>query len=142
MRKRPLGLRIAFGLLLLAFTGRVAAQVMQFVAPVEWLPEYAHWHSSLLPYPVLLFFQVLIIAGSVWFLIKLGNGRFIPRRRRGRTLLILGSVYLTGAVLRLVLGQTIYKGNFFFDSPIPASFHIVLALMVLIWATAHRRIVL
>jgi hypothetical protein len=137
--QKPVWTFMAYGLLLLAFVGRVSAQLLQYLAPVAWLPSYNHWHSSLLPYGVLLFFQCLIIAGSAWFLIKCLTGRFHPVAGRGKGLRILGVIYLTGAILRLVLGQTLFKGNFFFDSPIPAAFHIVLALMVLIWAGQHLR---
>ncbi len=128
-----------FAALLLAFCGRVAAQLLQKFAPVAWLPGFEHWQSGLLPYAALVFFQALIILGCVTFLLKIASGTLLRRPARGKILLILGSVYFTGAVLRLALSQTGWLDSHFFKSPIAATFHVVLALMVLIWSGFHRR---
>ncbi len=132
-------LTAAFAILLGAFVCRVVMQAVQAVGYVPWLPAFERWQSGLLPYPVLLLSQVAIIAGSLSFLAKVGKGTLTRRRKLGQVLACLGGLYLAFDILRLVLGATLLGGHSFFDNPIPASFHVVLALMVLIWAGFHLK---
>lgn len=132
-------LAAAFAILLGAFVCRVVMQAVQAVGSVPWLPAFERWQSGLLPYPVLLLSQVAIIAGSLSFLAKAGKGTLTRRRKFGQVLACLGGLYLAFDIFRLVLGATLLSGHRFFDNPIPASFHVVLALMVLIWAGFHLK---
>ena len=53
---------LILALLALAFLGRVAGQaVVALVAPA-WLPPMEEWYSGLIPYPVLLPIQGVILA--------------------------------------------------------------------------------
>jgi hypothetical protein len=132
-------LTVAFAILLGAFICRVLMQGAQAVSHVPWLPAFARWQSGLLPYPILLLSQVAIIAGSLSFLAKVRKGTLSRRRQLGQILACLGGLYLAFDILRLVLGATILSGHRFFDNPIPAGFHVVLALMMLIWAGFHLK---
>lgn len=132
-------LSTGFAVLLAAFVTRVLMQLVQAVGHVPGLPAFERWQSGLLPYPALLIFQVVIVAGALSFLFKVHGNRLVRHRRRGKALLVLGILYLTFDIVRLVLGATVFRGHRFFDNPIPASFHVVLALMVLIWAIFHLK---
>ncbi|MBT8004237.1 MAG: hypothetical protein HN578_15100, partial [Rhodospirillales bacterium] len=43
------------------FVFRVLAQFLQFVYPVDFLPPFENWHGEVLPYPVLVGFQIAIV---------------------------------------------------------------------------------
>ena len=46
--------------------------------------------------------------------------------------LIIGAGYLIGMLLRLSLGYTFFADNYWFNSPLPTLFHMVLATFVLV----------
>ena len=59
---------------------RVAAQLIQAVTEVSWLPAFSAWQSGALPYPALLVSQLLIIAVQVELIRRSVKGRFAPSR--------------------------------------------------------------
>ncbi|CAL4867341.1 hypothetical protein MMA231_01594 [Asticcacaulis sp. MM231] len=132
-------LSVFFAIFLAAFFARVAIQLVQKFSSIGWLPPFERWQSGLLPYPVLLAAQIAILAGSLSFLMKIMQGKLVRHYLRGRVLRILGWLYLAFDIVRIVLGATVLRDSHFFNNPIPATFHVVLALMVLIWAGFHLR---
>lgn len=139
MQKSESRATMVYAGLLLAFCGRVLGQWLQTVTTIRWLPPFEAWQSGLLPYPVLLIFQMAIIAACLSFLWKIMTGRLKRLPGRGAWLRIAGWVYMAVAIARLVLGLTLIHGLAFFDHKVPATFHLVLAAMVMIWAGFHRR---
>jgi hypothetical protein len=119
-------------LLLLLFVLRVAGQALVAFFRVTWLPPMEPWHSGLMPYPVLLASQILIIALLTWICVDFTRGRgFFVRRRRFFAVhwLWFGWIYL-GAML----------ARFFIQGPtIPVFFHWVLAAFVILVGLWHRR---
>ena len=121
------------------FLLRVLGQLIQVLYPVGFLPSLESWQGSSIPYGVLLGIQLAIIALVLLIARRIHLGRVIPNRRIGAILLILGAVYFTVMLARLVLGLTVLSGHPWFAKPIPAFFHLVLAGMVLTIGHYHWR---
>lgn len=122
------GLTLLFGL-------RILAQPLSRIMPG--LPEFDAWHGSVLPYSALLFFQLAIAATMVVVNLLLVRGDLVPRPRLGHWLSLMGMLYFTSMLLRLVLGQTLYSGSSWIDRPLPTLFHLVLASWPLLIAHYH-----
>ena len=103
------------------FGARVVGQALVAFFDVTWLPAMEAWYSGLLPYPVLLPIQLVIllvqvvIDRDVWR----GRGFFVrPRPRAGRALRWFACVYALAMIVRYVVLRS---------HPIPIVFHWVLA---------------
>jgi len=103
------------------FGARVVGQALVAFLDVAWLPAMDTWSSGLLPYPVLLPIQIVIllvqaaIDRDVWR----GEGFFArPRLRAGDALRWSACVYALAMVVRYVVTRS---------HPIPIVFHWVLA---------------
>jgi hypothetical protein len=125
--------------LLIAFLGRVIAQLIQLVAPTDLLPEFSAWQSGALPYALLLASQVVIIAVSLWLIARLWTGSLRRRPRLGLACLVFGAIYFAFMFFRLIAGLTFLAGAPFFGAILPAIFHLVLATMLLITGRQLRR---
>lgn len=124
------GLTLLFGL-------RILAQPLSRAVPE--LPGFDAWHGGVLPYPALLLAQLAIAAAMVVVNLRVARGILVPRPRVGRWLAWLGTLYFTGMLLRLVLGQTLYPSSTWLDRPLPTLFHLVLAAWLLLLARYHLR---
>ena len=134
--QRSLGITAILWVLLGLFCVRVAAQLIQALAPVSLLPAFQAWHSPALPYPLLVATQVVIITVYAWIACGIQAGRTQPDRRLGRWLLGLGGVYFAFMLVRLVLGTTLLQETWF-DALIPSGFHLVLAALLLVVGSFH-----
>ena len=126
-------------LLLALFVIRVLAQPLSLIIDTPLLPRFESWHSGVLPYPVLVTAQVLIIAWFARTAWRFGKGDVLPSRRRGVVFLAFGSVYFLFMLARLVLGLTIMRDSRWFTSYLPTAFHLVLASWLLIYGQFHFR---
>ena len=115
-----------------AFLVRVAGQFIQVVAPVEFLPPLDRWQGSNLPYPVLFAAQVGMLALIAWVYLRMAAGRSVMARRMAVPVIALGAIYAGVMTVRLILGFTAMADIRWFASPIPTSFHLVLAAAVLV----------
>jgi ornithine lipid hydroxylase len=122
----------------LAFAGRVVAQLVQRVVDVPWLPSYERWHSGALPYGVLLACQLAIVVGMMRVADAVARGHELVRSGRGRGLAVFGHLYLWAMVLRLFAGLTIASGHPWLDAPLPTTFHLLLAMFVIVWSASER----
>lgn len=122
------------------FALRVAGQAIQHWEPLAFLPDFARFQGSNLPYGVLLASQLLILLAMLWTAQRVGRGRMQAQAGVGRVLLWLGGFYLAGSVLRIVLGVTMSDAPDWFTHWIPAIFHLVLAGFVLTMAAFHLQI--
>lgn len=122
--------------LLWALTGlfalRIVAQPLSLVVPA--LPTFDAWHGSTMPYPLLLAFQLVILAIMIGVNRKPLHSATRPKLKR--TLILLGQIYFVGMLVRLVLGQVLDPAPDWFNRPLPTLFHLVLATWLLI--TARR----
>jgi hypothetical protein len=125
--------------LLALFAIRVIAQPLSLLVQTPLLPPFASWYSGVVPYPLLLVAQIVILivltAG-----IRGTDRRAASWSRRTVVLFgVFGALYFVTMALRLVLGTTILQAHPWFGRTIPAFFHLVLASYVLVYADFHIR---
>jgi hypothetical protein len=129
-------------LLAALFTLRVVAQPAALVIDNGGnglLPHFEAWHGGVLPYPLLLAAQLLILAWLVRQARHFLIGEVTPNRRVGIGALAFGTVYFVAMFLRVILGLTVLRGHRWFGAPLPALFHLVLASYVLLYGHFHAR---
>jgi len=120
-------------ILLSLFALRVLGQLLVVAGLAPFLPPMDDWQSGLLPYPLLLASQILILAilATVCVQFSRGEGYFVrPHAWLATPLWIVGWIYGIGMVVRYALLRR---------DAIPVVFHIVLASFLLVVASYHRR---
>lgn len=128
-------------LLLALFVLRVCGQLIVANFDVRFLPPMQQWQSGLLPYPVLVFFQVLIIAlyGRICYEFNTGSGFFVqPNARLSKVLTVFGSLYFVAMIARYVVRMTMFPEARWLDGTLPIFFHLVLAGFILTVARYQR----
>ena len=130
---------IWFLVLLLLFCFRVAAQLIQVLYPVDFLPSFEAWHSRTMPYWLLVIFQFVIILACINVVIRFIRGRVNPNHKVGRIYLGLGFVYFSMMLFRLVAGLTFVTNHSWFSARIPTFFHLVLASFLLLLGSFHYK---
>lgn len=125
------------GGLTLLFAVRVVAQLLQRFFDLTFLPPFEAWHGGLLPYWLLLSAQIVLLGMMIGVVRRVARNRLDAARGKAVALLALGSLYLATMSFRLVAGQTFLGDNVWFAAPLPASFHIVLALFVILLGHYH-----
>lgn len=116
--------------LTLLFLARVLGQVLVACLDIPFLPPMSAWYSGLLPYPVLLPAQVLIllVQGKIDADAWRGRGLFaFPRPRAGRVLTWLAWAYAAAMLVRYAITRS---------HLIPVAFHLVLAGHLLVLGRA------
>jgi hypothetical protein len=112
---------VILGVLTAAFGARVSGQALVAFLGVPWLPPMDAWFSELLPYPVLLPVQLIILTALAWIDHDLWRGRGFfagARPGAGRALQWFACVYALSMLVRLAITRS---------HPIPIVFHWVLA---------------
>lgn len=127
------------GGLLLLFALRVLGQWVQSIHPLPVLPDFDRWMSGALPYPLLLVCQLFILVALSSIIIRWYCQSVRPSLAWGRLLGILGSLYFAVMFIRLVVGVLFESAPAWFDYPIPAFFHLVLAAFPLVMSRYHLR---
>ena len=113
-----------------AFFLRVLGQVLVAFFQVNLLRPMAEWYSGLLPHPVLLPIQllILVVQAKVFLDIWRYSDFFAIRRpRAGKVPCWFSDVYFAGMVLRYVLTMSIHPERRWFRGTIPVFFHWILA---------------
>ena len=131
-----------FWLLLGLFCLRVLGQLLVATLGVGFLPPMEEWFSGLVPYPRLLFSQIVIIMllGAVCMQFQRGQGWFVrPRRWLATLLLSTGTLYLSVMMIRYIVRMSLYAPERWTGGSIPIFFHWVLASFVLILGYYHFR---
>ena len=133
---------LLLGALAFAFLLRVAGQVLVAFFRVDFLPPMPAWYSGLIPYPLLLPMQVLILivqAKVSWELWR-SSGFFAVRRpAAGRFLCWFSYIYFAVMVLRYILTMSFYAERRWLGGTIPIFFHWVLAAYLFVLGRFMRR---
>jgi hypothetical protein len=124
----------------LLFFLRVLGQALVARFDVTWLPAMEHWYSGLIPYPILLTIQLLMlivmvkITRDIW----LGSGFFaLVRPSWSRLLIFVSAIYAAVMALRYALTMAFYPEMRWFGGTIPIFFHFVLAGFVYVVGRFH-----
>lgn len=112
--------------LTLLFLLRVTAQFLQWAAPVTSLPAFDAFHGNVLPYQLLLASQAAILALMVFINRAVFSG-WRPNRTARKCLLAIGGLYFLVMLFRWLAGAFEWSSHEWFNRPIPAFFHLVLA---------------
>lgn len=124
------------------FFGRVLGQIVAELTAPAWLPSVEHWQSGLLPYPVLLAAQILILMfmtlvtydtfrrNGVWYVHKWKTKRILSR---------VAYLYMAAMALRYALTMALLPELRWFGHTIPIAFHFVLASYILILGLPAQR---
>ncbi len=121
------------------FAGRVLGQALQARAPQSWLPPFAAFQGSGLPYPLLLSSQLAILAGMAAGAWRVHHGVLRERPELARWLRGFFVLYMTGSVARILVGLTVPDAPRWFSTWIPAIFHLVLAGYVGVLAECYAK---
>ena len=114
------------------FLLRVLAQLLQAVQPISFLPPFQAWHGAVLPYPLLVISQVFIILVLATIVMRVKTDAINPSRWKYRACFTLGGIYFTFMAFRLIAGLTFLGEHPWFSKHLPAFFHVVLAIFVLL----------
>ena len=115
---------------------RVLGQALVAFFSVSWLPAVQQWFSGLIPYPVLLTIQIVMmvcmakISMDIW----LGTGSFAtPRPSYAQFLIAFSAIYAGAMTLRYVLTMIYRPEMRWLGGTIPIFFHFVLAAFLFTW---------
>jgi hypothetical protein len=112
------------------FLLRVLGQVYVGLYAPAWLPSWPEWYSGLLPYPLLLPAQILLLMGMtvISYDNTRGAGRFhVESDRVRRRLRWIAAIYAAIMALRYVLTMALAPEMRWLHGTIPIAFHFVLA---------------
>jgi hypothetical protein len=124
------------------FFGRVVAQIQVLLLEPEWLPPMQAWYSGVLPYPILLPAQIvlLMLMSLVTYDHVRGRGFFWPSRRAIRIgLRAFAILYAAAMALRLLVSMSLPPHDLLDAGVIPIVFHWVLASFVWLVSIAPPR---
>lgn len=138
----PLMYPLTLWILAFLFFLRVMGQVLVVFFNVSFLPPMNEWYSGLIPYPILLPIQLVIIL----LLVKInldfsrGQGFFVSLRPiAGRRLCWLSYVYATSMIVRYIVTMALYPDRRWFGGTIPIVFHFVLAAYIFTLGRYHAQ---
>ena len=129
--------------LLFLFCLRVAGQALVAAFAVPFLPPMQQWYSGVMPYPILLPVQILIIVllAKVATDFTRRRGFFVvPRRTMGRFLEWFSYLYWAGMAVRYVVSMALHPERRWFGGTIPIFFHCVLATFLFVVGRYHTRL--
>ena len=134
-----------YGLYLWLFTvllfGRVLGQLVVARFAPRWLPPFEQWQSGLLPYPVLLVGQAIVLTLMIWISADFSRGAGFwvqPRPRLGLAALVWSYLYFGAMIARYVVRMTRRPDQRWLGGTIPIIFHSVVAAFQWTFGTYHR----
>jgi len=118
-----------------AFAARVFGQLESLLVQPAWLPDMEAWYSGLMPYPLLLPAQIVVLmamAAVAWNR-RVRTGCFARANPRGAgALRIFAGLYFVVMAVRLGVNIIDNGVDFWRAGAIPVAFHWVLALFILV----------
>jgi uncharacterized protein len=120
---------------------RVVGQIVVVLRAPSWLPPMEQWQSGLLPYPMLLAAQIVVLTIMVEISVNViqGRGIFIDPRRpeMGRAIVWFSYVYFAGMVVRYIIRMTRRPDQRWFGGTIPIIFHSFVAAFLFTYGQYH-----
>lgn len=127
-------------LLTVLLFARVMGQLVVVLFAPRWLPPMVQWQSGLLPYPVLLASQVVVLTFMVLITrdFARGDGFFVqPHPRGGQFSVWFGTVYFAGMILRYIARMKRHPDQRWAGGTIPIIFHSFMAAFLWTWGRFH-----
>jgi uncharacterized protein len=128
--------------LTLLFFLRVLGQVLVAFFAVPWLPPMGEWFSGLIPYPILLAIQLVMLAAMIKMSADIWRGRgffAVPRPSWSTFLIAFSALYAGSMAARYVLTMILRPEMRWYGGAIPIFFHFVLAGFIYTWGRFHSR---
>lgn len=119
---------------------RVVGQLVVAWSAPRWLPPMEQWQSGLLPYPVLLAGQVVVLTLMVWISIDFSRGAGVwiePRPRLGLAARLWSALYCAAMIARYIIRMVRRPDQRWLGGTIPIVFHIVVAAFQWTFGTYH-----
>jgi hypothetical protein len=114
--------KVLLTILLALFLLRVLGQLLVVLFAPAWLPPMEAWYSGLLPYPLLLPAQILIVGLMVYMIRR-------PPPSRRWPIVVFATIYALAMIVRYAILRT---------HEIPVTFHLVLATFLFVYASRPR----
>lgn len=121
---------------------RVLGQLLVAFFDASFLPPMEEWYSGLIPYPMLLSTQILILIFQIKVCTDFSRRRgffVISRKRMGYFLLWFSYLYFASMALRYVVTMALFPEMRWFGGTIPIVFHFVLAGFLFALGHFHTR---
>lgn len=133
-----------YGLYLWLFTvllfGRVLGQLVVARFAPKGLPPFEQWQSGLLPYPVLLVGQAIVLTLMIWISADFSRGAGFwvqPRPRLGLAALVWSYLYFAAMIARYVVRMARRPDQRWLGGTIPIIFHSIVAAFQWTFGTYH-----
>jgi hypothetical protein len=120
--------------------GRVAGQLVVARWAPSWLPPMEQWQSGLLPYPVLVLGQAVVLALMIWISADFtrGSGFWVrPHPVLGAAALWWSYLYFAAMVVRYIVRMTRRPDERWLGGTIPIIFHSLVALFQWLFGMYH-----
>ena len=121
---------------------RVAGQLIVATRAPSWLPPMEQWQSGLLPYPVLVAGQVVVLTLMIWISADFSRGAGFwvqPMPRLGLAAVWWSYLYFGAMVVRYVRRMAMRPDQRWFGGTIPIIFHSMVAAFQWTFGTYHVR---
>jgi hypothetical protein len=120
---------------------RVTGQLIVVLNKPRWLPPMEHWQSGLLPYPMLLAGQIVVLTLMIWISVDVTRsaGYFVDPRRpqMGRAVVWFSYLYFGGMVVRYIIWMWRRPDQRWFGGTIPIIFHSFVAAFLYTFGRYH-----
>ena len=124
--------------------GRVIGQLVVFFYAPKFLPPMGQWQSGLVPYPLLVAVQAVVLGlmVSISYDFSRGSGFWVqPQPELGLVVLWWSYVYFGAMVVRYVLRMKRRPDQRWLGGTIPIIFHCVVATFQWVFAAYHRGLI-
>jgi hypothetical protein len=112
------------------FLLRVIGQVEAWLIAPAWLPSMEFWYSGLVPYPVLLPLQIVLLMAMAVIVIDETRGTSFRSARQSQAMRAIALLYFGAMLLRLIVQLLRGTSDALAAGGIPIAFHWVLALFL------------
>ena len=116
--------------------GRVIGQLIVYLYAPRWLPPMDEWQSGLLPYPVLLVSQGVVLTFMTLICIDFAraHGFFVAPHPNGGVFSVwFACLYFAGMVFRYIITMIRRPERRWFGGTIPIIFHSIVAAFLWTW---------
>ena len=116
------------------FLLRVLGQIEVLLQAPTWLPAMDAWYSGLLPYPLLLPAQIVILMLMCYLNARSASHTFSTQSRWHKPLRMFALLYFAAMMVRLIVELNRGAEDALAAGGIPIAFHWILALYLLAFA--------